>query len=79
MKDYVQKIIRAFAASRHDRKLTAEIHRWLVDETHADEKEAALHDLWEETEATKDASTRASLSKVYERTACNRVEYFLYA
>ncbi|MBR8704474.1 FecR family protein [Bacteroides pyogenes] len=71
MKDYVQKIIRAFAASRHDRKLTAEIHRWLVDETHADEKEAALHDLWKETEATKDASTRASLSKVYERLGVN--------
>lgn len=67
MKDYVRKIIYLFAASRHGRKLNEEVHWWLVDARHADEKEAALSDLWEKTEEKADESTWLSLSKVYGR------------
>ena len=50
MKNYIQRIIRLFATSDPDPKLTGEIHRWLLDQEHAGEKETALHDLWNETD-----------------------------
>ncbi|WP_291591905.1 FecR family protein [Bacteroides sp.] len=71
MKDYIQRIISAFTASRHNEILTKEIHQWLVDEKHADEKEAALHTLWEETEGKIDTSTWNSLSEVYDKVGVN--------
>ena len=54
MKNYIQRIIRLFATSDPDPKLTGEIHRWLLDQEHAGEKETALHDLWNETEGRVD-------------------------
>lgn len=71
MKDYVRKIIRVFAAFRYERRLTEEVHRWLVDDEHADEKDRALCDLWEATTEKADAATWDSLSKVYERVGLN--------
>lgn len=57
MKNYIQRIIRLFATSDPDPKLTGEIHRWLLDQEHAGEKETALHDLWNETEGKVDKTT----------------------
>ena len=42
MKNYIQRIIRLFATSDPDPKLTGEIHRWLLDQEHTGEKETAL-------------------------------------
>ena len=65
MKNYIQRIIRLFATSDPDPKLTGEIHRWLLDQEHAGEKETALHDLWNETEGKVDKTTWDSLASVY--------------
>lgn len=67
MKDYIQKIIYAFTASKHNEEVTKEVHQWLLDEEYADEKEAALNLLWEETEGKVDANTWTSLVSVYNR------------
>lgn len=67
MKDYIQKIISVFTASGHSEKVTEEVHQWLVDEEHADEKEAALNALWNETEGKVDSGTWDSLAKVYDK------------
>jgi ferric-dicitrate binding protein FerR (iron transport regulator) len=67
MKDYIQRIVRAFTAFRHDEPLIKEIHQWLIDEEHADEKEAALHTLWNETEGRLGADTWNSISEVYNK------------
>lgn len=67
MKDYIQRIICVFTASKHGGKLTKEVHQWLVDEEHAQEKEAAMHTLWNETEGKIDADTWNSLSEVYDK------------
>lgn len=69
MKDYIQKIVRVFASSKHEEKekVTMEVHQWLLDSEHADEKEAALNSLWEETEAQADAGTWKSLENVYRK------------
>lgn len=67
MKDYIQKIIRTFTASGHNEAVTKEVHQWLLNEEHADEKEAELHTLWNETEGKADAGTWTSLSKVYNK------------
>lgn len=67
MKDYIQKIIRAFTASGHNEEVTKEVHQWLLNEEHADEKETELHTLWNETEGKADAGTWTSLSKVYNK------------
>lgn len=47
MENYIQKIISVFTASKHSEKVIEEVHQWLVDKEHSDEKEAALHTLWE--------------------------------
>ena len=54
MKNYIQKIINVFTASGHSENVTKEVHQWLLDEEHADEKEAALNTLWKETEGKVD-------------------------
>lgn len=72
MKDYIQKIISLFTASDHSANVTKEVHQWLLDEKHADEKEAALHNLWITTEEKADASTWDSLKKVYQKVGVDR-------
>lgn len=67
MKDYIQKIIRVFTDSEHSEEMTKEVHQWLVDKEHSDEKERALNTLWEETEGTVNADTWTSLAKVYDK------------
>lgn len=65
MKNYIQKIINVFTASEHSENVTKEVHQWLVDEEHADEKDTALGTLWKETEGKVDAGTWTSLENVY--------------
>ena len=67
MENYIQKIISVFTASKHSEKVIEEVHQWLVDKEHSDEKEAALHTLWSETDGNADAGTCASLSIVYNK------------
>ena len=72
MKNYIQKIINVFTASEHSENVTKEVHQWLVDEEHADEKEAAMHALWEETEGKVDAGTWTSLANVYKKAGADK-------
>lgn len=74
MSNLFNRIIRMFASSAHGQALTDQFHRWLVDEEHAEEKKAALEQLWEETNAKADASTRRSLYEVYEKTGVTPLE-----
>ena len=67
MKDYIQKIISVFTSSEHSEEITKEVHHWLVEEKHVDEKETALNALWRETEGTVNADTWISLAKVYDK------------
>lgn len=67
MENYIQKIISVFTSSKHSKEVVEEVHQWLVDKEHSDEKEAALHTLWGETEAKAEASTWNSLSSVYNK------------
>ena len=60
MKNYIQKITNVFTASGHSENVTKEVHQWLLDEEHADEKEAALNTLWKETEGKVDSGTWTS-------------------
>ena len=71
MKNYIQRIIRLFAASDPDKKVTGEIHQWLLDQEHTEEKETALHDLWNETEGKVDKTTWDSLASVYTKVGAN--------
>ena len=86
MKDYIQKIINVFTASRHSKDVTGEVHQWLVDKEHAEEKETALRTLWNETEGKVDAGTWLSLANVYEKVGTGkksevrfRVHFLRYA
>lgn len=73
MKDYIQKIIRTFSTSEHDAKVSREVQQWLLGQEHADEKEAALHSLWDTTEGQADASTWKSLSAVYRKAGVEKI------
>lgn len=67
MNKYINKIISLFSASQHSEELTTEVQQWLVSAEHADEKEQAIHQLWNDTNAKADNSTRQSLQTVYEK------------
>ena len=71
MNDYIQKIIRVFTASEHKEKVTGEVHQWLLEEKYADEKDAALKAVWEETEGIVDTGTWKSLAAVYNKIGVN--------
>lgn len=87
MKDYIQKVIHAFTASGHNKKLTGEVHQWLLNGEHADEKEAALCTLWKETKAKANSGTWNSLFEVYQKARVgspliikqNRIKIWQYA
>lgn len=68
MKDYIRQIIRVFTSSSHNEAIKREVHQWLVSPEHAEEKEAALHDLWVETEGQPSKDMRKSLEAVYRKT-----------
>lgn len=81
MKNYIQKIINVFTASEHSENVTKEVHQWLLDEEHADEKDAALNTLWNETEGKVDAGTWTSLENVYHKvgvSAGTKKQYRLF-
>ena len=81
MKNYIQKIINVFTASEHSENVTKEVHQWLVDEEHADEKDTALNTLWKETEGKVDAGTWTSLENVYHKvgvSADTKKQYRLF-
>lgn len=72
MKDYIQKIINAFTSTKHSEEVTREVHQWLVDEEYADEKQAALHAIWEKTEGKEDGRTLKSLTEVYRKVGIGK-------
>lgn len=67
MKDYIKKIIRIFTSSSQNEENIREVHQWLVEPEHAGEKEAALHEIWIETEGCPELDIRKSLSAVYRK------------
>ena len=72
MKNYIQKILHSFTSTEHSEKVTNEVHSWLLDEKHADKKDAVLRKIWEETEGKVDAGTWVFLSKVYQTIGVNK-------
>ena len=81
MKNYIQKITNVLTASEHIEKVTKDVHQWLVDEEHADEKDTALNTLWKETEGKVDAGTWTSLENVYHKvgvSADTKKQYRLF-
>ncbi|WP_071144911.1 FecR family protein [Bacteroides ihuae] len=78
MKDYISKIIRIFTDFDQKPEITKEVHQWLLDSEHADEKETALKSLWERTEQMPDASTWDSLAAVYKKMEIDKKTSFRY-
>lgn len=74
MKNYIQKIINVFTASEHSENVTKEVHQWLLDDEHVNEKETALNTLWKETEGKVDVGTWTSLAKVYDKLGVGQQE-----
>lgn len=82
MKNYIQKIINVFTASEHSEEVTKEVHQWLLDEEHADEKATALNTLWKETEGKVDVGTWTSLENVYNKVGVStgtKTQYKLFS
>lgn len=81
MKDYIRQIIRIFTNSSLDKTTREEVHQWLVSPEHAEEKEAALHELWIETEGRPSKNMRESLKAVYRKAGVTasqkRQRYYL--
>lgn len=74
MKDYVKQVIDRFANSSCDELTKNEVQQWLTDEEHADEKNAALYDVWQKTSGDKDYEVYNSLNAVYRKVGVS-VDY----
>ncbi|MEG1007695.1 MAG: FecR domain-containing protein [Bacteroides sp.] len=75
MKNYIQQIIRIFTVSEPEQSVTDEVHQWLIHPEHAEEKEKALHSVWEVTEGVPDADTWNSLSNVYRKAGIPQIKH----
>jgi ferric-dicitrate binding protein FerR (iron transport regulator) len=63
-KNYIQDVIDLYATSDAEKPSNDDFHRWLSDKSHAADKDQALRQLWENTEAASDANTVASLESL---------------
>lgn len=74
MKNYIQQIIRIFTTSEPEQSVTDEVHQWLIQPEHAQEKEEALRSLWDTTEGVADAKIWNSLSNVYKKAGVTEIK-----
>lgn len=71
MKNYIQQIILIFTSAPQDEATKREMHRWLIDSDHADEKNKALQELWNSTKGDKDKHIHKSLNTIYSKVGVN--------
>lgn len=62
MNEYVNKIIELYTKSKLGKSAREEFHNWLADDELSEEKENALLQLWDQTEATATKDTLESLA-----------------
>lgn len=66
MKKYIDELIHLFLSSDFSEKTTREVQQWIADDTHREEKDAALSEAWHSIDAKADASTRRAFRQVME-------------
>lgn len=67
MKNYFKDIIALFTASVQNEDMKRKFHQWLIDEEHADEKDAALYDYWVSSQGSSEDNVEMALQKIYEK------------
>ncbi len=80
MKTYINELIRLFFSSDFSEKTTREVQEWMADETHREEKDAALTEAWRSIDAKADASTRRAFQQVMENIGIvpeKRIPFYL--
>lgn len=71
MRNIIQRIIDLFSSYTPQKQTLDEVHRWLINGEHSEEKDKALENLWNNTEGLTDAKVKNALSYVYARVECN--------
>ena len=61
---YIFEIVSKYFGNRYDAELEKDIQNWIVGDKFSEEKEAAMHDIWEKLAVEVDKSTYTSLRKV---------------
>lgn len=81
MKNYFKDIIALFTSSAQDEEMKHQFHGWLTDKQHADEKEAALYECWQQTEGKQGEASDKVLQQIYQRAGItptvHRIRYWL--
>lgn len=81
MKNYFKDIISLFISSSQDEEMKHNFYGWLTDKQHADEKEAALYECWQQTEEKQEEASDKVLQQIYQRaglgTSVHRIRYWL--
>ncbi len=72
MNEYVNKIIELYTKSKLGKSAREEFHNWLTDEDLSEEKEDALLQLWNQTEATATKETLESLAALKSKARQNK-------
>lgn len=68
MKNYIHNIINRYIKHDYPKEVDRDFRTWLTDEEHADEKERALNELWENTEPATTPGYQQSLERMHEFT-----------
>lgn len=61
MNEYVNKILKLFRKTAKSENTIQDFHEWLINDEQADEKEEALHHLWNEPNQISEAETKKAL------------------
>ena len=64
---YISEIMSRFFNNRYSVELEGDIQNWIIDDTFPEEKEAAMHNVWENLSTEADISTYVSLRKIQEK------------
>lgn len=64
MKDYISRVFRQFLGNPYPKDTEQRVQQWIVDEQHAEEKEAFLYDYWQTLSPEAENTLQASLQAV---------------
>lgn len=65
--NHIARIIRKYLSERFSKETEERVQRWIVNDNHQKEKEAASFDYWNELDVKPDADTYAALKRVNQR------------
>ena len=70
--NYISKLVRQYLNRNHSLEIEENIQQWLIDDEHAEEKDSALREYWDEITASDTAKAHEALAKAKQRLGMDK-------